>query len=84
MKSVVQEFLERIIHKPVALDSGQAIEGRGGNPDSKMAVQPRLTRPSVASVLITFIYNLDKTRIEPFLKAFQNQRLPSSVWAERG
>ena len=55
---MVQEFLERIIHKPVALNSGEAIKLGGANSNPKMAVQARFTGARMPRMLIAFVNHL--------------------------
>jgi hypothetical protein len=58
MQSMVQEFLERIIHKPVALDSGQAFKFVRSNSNAKVAVHARFTGASVPRMVSAFVQNL--------------------------
>ena len=69
MKTVVQEFLERIIHKPMPLDPGQPLKDQRSNDHTKMAVQARITGPSMASMLVAFVNHLQRNGLQFFTQA---------------
>jgi len=58
MKSVVQEFLERIIHKAVTLDTVELFKMSRSNQNPEMAVESRLSGAGMARMLCTFINHL--------------------------
>jgi hypothetical protein len=55
VKSVVQELLERIIHKAVALYPIERFKMSRGNQNPVMAVKPQFVGAGMASVLGAFI-----------------------------
>jgi hypothetical protein len=58
MEPVVQEFLERIIHKAMTLDAVELFKMSRSNQNPEMAVKARLTGAGMACVLRTFINDL--------------------------
>jgi 6,7-dimethyl-8-ribityllumazine synthase len=55
VKPIVQEFLERIIHKAVTLDAIELFKMSGGNDHPVMAVETQIIGTSMAGVLRTFV-----------------------------
>ncbi len=76
MKAVVQEFLERIIHKAMTLDAVELLKMRRGNQNPEMAVEARLRGAGMARMLGTFIDDLSKAGFNPVLQGGHHEGLP--------
>jgi hypothetical protein len=64
VQSLVDEILQRIIHKAMALDPTQAIELAAANAHPEMGSEPQVIGAHMASMIGTFVDHLQAERIQ--------------------
>jgi hypothetical protein len=74
VQALVDEILQRIIHKAMPFNPWQTVELRAANAHPEMGAMPQAIRPRMPSMVSTFVYHFQAEGLQLFGQALVQLR----------